>query len=218
MKSKLAWMGLVAGGLAAAYWYQLQSRQIANLQHEVESLHDEQQSRLTWISPPASSPRLAAPSDHGAVIAALPTAESGEAETVIAREKSRPTDTDMERWEKEAASHRAAVEDRFSSEPTDGAWASKARGDVSNHLAALLPATSSLRQVECRSTICRVEVVHPSVEVSRNFVEQSFGLSSNSRVWNGAFMIEPETPNSDGTLASVIYLGREGTQLVKLDL
>jgi hypothetical protein len=126
---------------------------------------------------------------------------------LIARETNRPSDA--EQWEKEAASHRVAVEDRF--------WASKARGDLGNHLGVLLPSASSLRQIECHSTICRLEIVHPSAEVLHNFVENTFGLLSTSRVWNGPFMIEPEAPNSDGTLASVIYLGREGTSLIRAD-
>jgi hypothetical protein len=118
-------------------------------------------------------------------------------------------------WEDEYRASQTAVEVAFSSQTVDHAWASQARRDLSRQLGPLLPQTASVRDAECRASICRVEIRQQESGLSPRFAE-AFTAGSD-RVWGGPWMAEPAQANSDGTYDVVLYLGREGTSLPSVD-
>jgi hypothetical protein len=77
---------------------------------------------------------------------------------------------------------------------------------------ALLPAGSSIRTVQCRGSLCRIETVHLGVDQLRDFVQHAF--QDVPRVWNGpAFVSLLDEPTPGTPVVAVAYVGREGTQL-----
>jgi hypothetical protein len=103
----------------------------------------------------------------------------------------------------------------FAGEQVDTKWAQEARAKAEGKLAAAMPATSALRSVECRASMCRVETVHEDLGSYRQFVEKAF-QDPETRVWNGGFFSTPVDKRDDGTLVIVAYLAREGEALPPL--
>jgi hypothetical protein len=94
--------------------------------------------------------------------------------------------------------------------------ASPSVGDLARRLEsgmrAALPIGSSVRSVECRGSLCRVETAHPGVDEFRDFVQRAF--QDLSRVSNGpAFVTLLEEPAPGRPVVAVAYVGREGTTL-----
>jgi hypothetical protein len=116
------------------------------------------------------------------------------------------------KWQEADRAHRAAVEAGFATEKVDQAWAAEARRDLRDHVATLLPPSSSLGDIDCHSSMCRMEMVVPDLAAKQRFIQSAF-LSSQSRIWKGALFVMPTRPNPDGTLGVVMYLGRPGTSL-----
>jgi hypothetical protein len=84
---------------------------------------------------------------------------------------------------------------------------------VEQGVRAALPAGSSVRSVECRSALCRVETVHASPEDFREFVRRAF-QTPDSKVANHpvfAGLVAGSAPGEP--VVAVVYLGREGTML-----
>ncbi len=109
------------------------------------------------------------------------------------------------------------MQSAFAAEPVDDSWARSTRGALHDRLAEVSRSSaSSLGNIECRSTICAVDVVHSTADASRQFDARAF-LDSRDRVWNGPVMMTTPKQNPDGSVAVVMYLGREGTSLVKRD-
>lgn len=123
--------------------------------------------------------------------------------------------TSAKRWEDEARGNLASVEGEFAGQPTDNAWAASTRQALHDRLTSRArSSSSSLRSIECRSSICRVEVVHQDAAASQQFGERAF-TDADERAWNGPVVITPPQANPDGSLVMVMYLGREGTSLLK---
>jgi hypothetical protein len=123
--------------------------------------------------------------------------------------------TRPKRWEDEARAYLTSVEGMFVAEPVDDSWAMPTRLALRDRLTSLSrSSSSSLRNIDCRSSICRVEVVHKDADASRQFTEKIF-TDPDERPWNGPGIITPPRSNPDGSLAVVMYLGREGTSLLK---
>jgi hypothetical protein len=72
---------------------------------------------------------------------------------------------------------------------------------------------SSLRSLECRSTLCRVEVQHTDVEAHKRFVERAI-LSPGKR-WEGLMMATLGEGSGEGGFTSVAFFARVGTELVR---
>jgi len=123
--------------------------------------------------------------------------------------------TSDQRWEEDARASQAAVEAAFAAEPVNDAWAASTRLALQDRLASLArPLASSLREIDCRASICRVEVVHRNADTSRQFADEAF-TDPEAQAWNGPAFLLPPQPAPDGRLAVVMYLGREGTSLLR---
>jgi hypothetical protein len=78
---------------------------------------------------------------------------------------------------------------------------------------AVLPAGSSVRSVECRSALCRIETVHPSVDEFRDFVARAF-LAPDAKVASGPVFAGLLTEPARGeAVVAVAYVGRDGSPL-----
>lgn len=80
---------------------------------------------------------------------------------------------------------------------------------------AVIPAGSSVRSLECRSSSCRIETMHPSVEVFRDFVQRGYlTLDFATRVSNGPVFVGLLAPPVEGQpVVAVAFLGRDGAVL-----
>lgn len=219
MSAKLGWVVLiiVAGG-SLVHVYRSNEQELLDLRGEVARLREHQDRLAETVRPPIivrtqapggeREPPAARPS-IGAAAAAEPddgAAHDPPASTASAR---------AARWEAEARQNLAAVQGAFAAEPVDDSWARSTRSALHDRLAEVSRSSaSSLGNIECRSTICEVDVVHSSADASRQFDARAF-LDSHDRVWNGPVMMTTPKQNPDGSVAVVMYLGREGTSLVK---
>jgi hypothetical protein len=103
----------------------------------------------------------------------------------------------------------------FLGEPEDGAWAPAARGLATNRLKTTVPAGSAVRSIDCRTSFCRIESMHPDMDHFREFVQSSL-LNPESSIWNAATYSSVVEDTSRG-LVAVSYVSREGQYLPKLE-
>jgi hypothetical protein len=84
--------------------------------------------------------------------------------------------------------------------------------NLESGLHAVLPVGSSVRSVDCRGSLCRVETVHRGTDELKEFAHRAF--QESPRVTNGpAFISLLEDPVPGRPVVAVIYVGREGTVL-----
>jgi hypothetical protein len=89
------------------------------------------------------------------------------------------------------------------------------RPDLEKRVRAVIPAGSSVRSLECRSSLCRIETMHPSVEEFRDFVQRGYlTLDFATRVSNGPVFATLLAPPAAGQpVVGVAFLGRDGAVL-----
>jgi hypothetical protein len=100
----------------------------------------------------------------------------------------------------------AHVASAHAAEAVDRAWAPEAQRTLLAGLREDLPARSSLHRVDCRTSVCRIEVSHPGRAEDMQFVEH---VQKGDAIWSGAGMVT-RTFGEDGSIEAVIYLAREG--------
>jgi hypothetical protein len=206
MKSNAVTLGLLIVGAAIAAEYVWHGRQVADLRREIASLREGQtDTRAPPPVAPYAVPRAARPwpAEIAEADPRAPAPPPHEDRAQGSEEEKRA------RWKEDEIAHRTAVEAGFAAETVDREWAPDARRDLSNQVAALLPQASSVRDVDCRSSMCRVELVVASAAVSDQFMRQAF-LGPERTVWRGGAFMEPAQPNPDGSMGVVLYLAREG--------
>jgi hypothetical protein len=147
------------------------------------------------LAPPAAAPPLAAN-------AAPAPSSSGEAPP-----KRRPTPGEV----------RDACEVSFVSQNVDSGWAVSARRTAEQRIRERLPAGSSLRAVDCRTSFCRIETSHPDSAGYADFVQSTL-MDPRACPWNGALFSAPLSdpdPNAPqkGPVVAVSFLAREGYDL-----
>lgn len=86
-----------------------------------------------------------------------------------AEEAARPA---VEQDPEEAATQLAhALDERLDTEPVDPEWKGTVSNKLTTYFAAEHAAGSSVKKAECRSTMCRVEVAHESMDAKDRFVD-----------------------------------------------
>lgn len=215
MKAKRAWLIAIAlVGYLVLDQYQSRRDQVAALRSEIAGLHKQQERLAIEVARPALVVRtqIAAAAESSA------TAPSPAAQAATAGPSGHDADdltTRDRRWEDDARASLASIEAAFAAEPINDGWATSTRLALHDRLTALSQASSSsLRDIDCRSSICRVEVVHRDIDASRQFTQKAFA-DQEQQAWNGPAFMLPQQSNPDGSLAVVMYLGREGTSLLK---
>ena len=104
------------------------------------------------------------------------------------------------------------IQEYFSEERPDTAWARNAEHVAEDSVRAALPDRSLLRSVECHASLCRIETEHGDGELSNTFVRTAF-MTPGRQVWNAAFLSMRDVDPADGKVVAVTYLAREGMEL-----
>lgn len=105
----------------------------------------------------------------------------------------------------------ARLDARFFGEAVDPAWSRDATPRA-ERLGVLLPRGARVVSLECRSSMCRLEMSHPDLESFQGFVRD--GLLGEANTWDGAFMAALKSaPGRPGGVEAVAYLARSGVRL-----
>ncbi|NTX14744.1 hypothetical protein HUA76_28530 [Myxococcus sp. CA056] len=107
----------------------------------------------------------------------------------------------------DANAARAHVERTFEHESSDSGWASEAQREIRENLSSHLPATASVRDLDCRATLCRLEVDFP---VETDFQEAMGRPGAMARLWKGPSMARIDRDSTRGSVTVVGYLVRPG--------
>jgi hypothetical protein len=93
----------------------------------------------------------------------------------------------------------------FTDEPVDRNWGPTSSGELDRMVRAALPAGSRLTAVECRSTMCRLKLVHADPEAQPQFLRKAF------RDWSGSIFVAEERRDAGGLTVALIAArpGRE---------
>jgi hypothetical protein len=105
----------------------------------------------------------------------------------------------------------ARLDARFFGEGVDPAWSRDATPRA-ERLGGLLPRGARVVSLECRSSMCRLEMSHPDLESFQGFLRD--GLLGEANTWDGAFMATLKSaPGRPGGVEAVAYLARSGVSL-----
>jgi hypothetical protein len=96
----------------------------------------------------------------------------------------------------------------FSAERSDPSWSDKASRQVVAALTEHLPEGSSLKSVECRTTMCSLQLQHKDTDSYHNFVRSTL-LGADTGLWGGAFSAII-TNEAQGDIRAHVFLAREG--------
>lgn len=107
---------------------------------------------------------------------------------------------------------RERMDQCFTQERPDPSWAAQAKQQVEASLAAVLPSSSAIRSVECRTTMCRIESTHGDREQYQRFIQDGL-MNPDKQAWNGAFLALRFGEPTDGPMLAVVYVAREGEEL-----
>jgi hypothetical protein len=163
----------------------------------------------------ARAPQAGGPAPREIVVAQpTPAAEPPSSE----RAKGRPSAQAAPRTSSETtyADMRAYFQTSLEAQGVDVNWSR----DAGRNLRAMfdqmaIPATK-VASVDCRQTICRTELTHGSDGDARAFM-QKWMYGGGRTQWKGPVTGGVEETEADGTVRSVFYLAREGTELPRLD-
>jgi hypothetical protein len=102
-----------------------------------------------------------------------------------------------------------ALDHHFASEAIDETWT--AREELARKLPEVLPRTSHVRSLECRSTMCRLETSHADEQSYREFMGRFTLQVDRPPIWTGPAVFRiPETSRREGDeLVATALLARE---------
>jgi hypothetical protein len=141
-----------------------------------------------------------------------PTANTAAESPAPGKESEATARKDEKPRELPVADVRDRLEAAFVAERSSSDWTREAQSTAQRKLAAMPSLSSSVRSVECRSSMCRIETVHQDAKSYRQFVETAF-LNPETKLWNGGFFATLAGDHQDGSLAVVSYLARDGEGL-----
>ncbi|WP_437597606.1 hypothetical protein WMF28_33540 [Sorangium sp. So ce590] len=107
----------------------------------------------------------------------------------------------------------AHVEALYSGEPVDRSWAASAEQRLDEGLRSYFGKGSRMLSVDCRTSLCKVNVSHQGLSEQIAFVEQAFRAND---YWPGARMAWRQQ-NPDGSVTSELYFVKDGEPLPQLN-
>jgi hypothetical protein len=108
---------------------------------------------------------------------------------------------------------RAFLQSYFVAQKVDPTWAGAAGRELGDDLGRLKTAGVRLNGVECRSTICRAELVAPSADAAMEFGQSYL----RERTSTSAGFLAMDEVNPDGSRKLLVFLARTDTQLPTLE-
>jgi hypothetical protein len=106
----------------------------------------------------------------------------------------------------ETASRLDLAERTFEGESVDPAWGQEHTEALKNEALANLAVDSRLVKVECRTSLCRIDLTHPSIEASNAFIEKMF--IGPDALEKAPFMAGAPEVIADGTRSVALLVGR----------
>jgi hypothetical protein len=174
---------------------------------------------------PRSTSRAGTPRVAPAPLAPLVMSRHDSPSLAVATERGKPGPTEAKVSEDQPASGspptddemRAQIEASFAGDAQVTPSQDRTPG-IEKRVRAVIPAGSAVRSVACRSSLCRIETVHPSVEEYRDFVQRGYlTLDFATRVSNGPVFVALLAPPGQGQpVVGVAFLGLDGTTLASL--
>lgn len=102
------------------------------------------------------------------------------------------------------ADRRDQLQARFEGQPVDASWAMQSRQQLNADLGKYTNADVRVRDVECRSSLCRIALASTNRDAQQVFVEQWV----RHRTWTG-----PGFAVQDGD-ATIVYVSKPGVDLL----
>ncbi len=205
MRSNLIWLVIVSVAAVAVGEHVVHNQELTELHREIAA------GRATTAGAPRSPPvpMIAMHPVPGLAMQSQAPVQPPTEDQATAPRNPEDDSHSGSHWKEEALAQRTAIEAGFAGEAVDGTWAAAARRDLRDKVSALLPSTSSLADVDCRASMCRVELVHREAAGSQRFMQAAF-FDPKDRVWSGPGFAIPAETGSDGTVTVVLYLARDG--------
>lgn len=85
--------------------------------------------------------------------------------------------------------------------------------EMGDHVRTALPAGSTLRQVECRSALCRIETEHLGVEEFHTFVEHAFLERTAPMAARPMIAALTAEPQAGEPVVAIAYVARDGAAM-----
>jgi hypothetical protein len=166
--------------------------ELIRMRHDLEQMRQESARLTQFVGNVAQVAEARAQQDvKGSVVAAT--------DAHVANEPSKPAPLSHEEYVTHA-------EAEFVGEAADPRW-NPAR-DLTTKVTAVLPAGSSLRSLECRSSMCRMETTHVSSDDYVAFT-RTFALTAGPPIWSGPVVFQMTPARAGGEVTAVAFLGRE---------
>jgi hypothetical protein len=109
----------------------------------------------------------------------------------------------------------AFLQASFDGQTTDASWARSSRAQLEDDIRRRLPASSSLHSVDCRSSICKADIVHADETGYRTFVNSTFATDPGERsAWRGPLAMWRSGSGEDWTMT--VFFGKDGEPLPAL--
>jgi hypothetical protein len=104
--------------------------------------------------------------------------------------------------------YRDYIDGQFAQESIDPHW--HAVAELSPKLADVLPAGSAVREIQCRTSMCRVTTSHPDMDSYRAFLKAGLEFMGAKNLWSGpaTTMVLDQPVNGRGEVVALLYLGR----------
>jgi len=163
------------------------------------------------VTPAPLAPLVMSPHERPSLAAAVERGTPGPAEAKVSEDRTAPGSPLT------ADAMRDQIEASFALEAPVAPNQDRTP-DLEKRVHAVMPAGSSVRNLTCRTSLCRIETLHPSVEEFRDFVQRGYlTLDVATRVSNGPVFVGLLAPPVEGQpVVGVAFLGRDGTTLPSL--
>jgi len=139
----------------------------------------------------------------------LADAESHPSTVRSRSESANNPELELPRLSANAEDYRSYLQRQFLQQALDVSWASQAKSGLDTGLGHLLDKRSSVTSIECRSSLCRVELTHQDERAYASFAD----VFVKSQVWKGPGFFSKQGETRGGEWIMVIFLAREGTEL-----
>jgi len=101
-----------------------------------------------------------------------------------------------------------AYESNLTSQEIDSVWREQAHEKIESLIEAQESAGSSIVSVDCRDTLCKLDLAHADQSSAENFLEEF----PAHMAWNNESFIETEI-QIDGSIRTMVYFSRDGESL-----
>jgi len=99
------------------------------------------------------------------------------------------------------------VEAKFTEEARNGAASSRGEAALRHGVESFIADSSAIESIECRTTLCRMQLSHASVKTSNRLIEQLF-IGPEASIHGAQFFASDVEPTGDGRVRVAIMVPR----------